>query len=128
MSASLLGTHPILRTAIQDLTELAHREGLPVRVTSGKRSFNEQRQLFERYRRGLQPLPVARPGTSTHQFGLAADIVSTAAGQTRLAHLAQSLGLVWGGPRDPVHFQIVTFQDWASALRLNPRQPLSFFR
>jgi hypothetical protein len=42
-------------------------------VTSGLRTIDEQRKLYEKYRSGTGPL-AARPGTSDHEPGLAIDI------------------------------------------------------
>jgi len=80
------------------------------RITSGFRSISEQQILFDRRQAVLagrlppsaQRFPVARPGSSAHNFGLAVDFVVD-------SH-ADWLGAVWanqGFPwtaRDRVHF------------------------
>lgn len=53
--------------------EAAEHCGIPVEVTSTLRSCEEQQRLYERYEIGLSRYPVARPGQSAHQYGLAWD-------------------------------------------------------
>ncbi|NMO22739.1 D-alanyl-D-alanine carboxypeptidase [Pyxidicoccus fallax] len=60
--------------AFKRMHESARTEGVSLRVTSGYRSRQEQRWLYERYRKGLGP-QAARPGRSNHQRGLAVDLV-----------------------------------------------------
>lgn len=55
------------------LRALIRREIPGARVTSTKRSFAEQKLLYERYLAGTGPL-AAKPGTSAHEFGRAIDI------------------------------------------------------
>lgn len=76
--------------------------GLRPRVTSAYRSIREQEILWNRRQRGQHPLPVAFPGTSMHNYGLAVDLVSD--NNEALGRYWQSLGGVWGGKSDPVHF------------------------
>ena len=54
------------------LEALATRKGLQFHITSGLRTIAEQQQLWDN--RGSNPFPVARPGTSRHQSGRAADV------------------------------------------------------
>jgi LAS superfamily LD-carboxypeptidase LdcB len=42
-------------------------------ITSGRRSFDEQKRLYARWRSGTGNL-AAKPGTSRHESGLAADV------------------------------------------------------
>jgi hypothetical protein len=77
--------------------------GQPILVSSGYRSPDSQRRLWER--RATNPYPVAPPGTSLHERGLAIDVP-----------LHQVAGLAAVGPRaglchplpevDPVHFVV----------------------
>jgi hypothetical protein len=78
--------------------------GFQVRITSGWRSRATQTKLYNDYIRGASTYPVAKPGTSKHEKGLALDILST--NTTALVKLLTSVGLVWGGIKDPIHFQI----------------------
>ena len=51
----------------------ARRAGIHLQVNSGFRTAEEQRQLYNLYRRGRGPL-AAKPGSSNHQSGHALDI------------------------------------------------------
>lgn len=100
--------HPALRTIARNLPSVARSMGFSARVTSGYRSTKKQAQLYQRYLQGLQPYPVAPPGTSDHERGLALDVVSTSPDD--LVALLRSVGLYWAGPSDPVHFSLVAPQ------------------
>ena len=54
------------------LEALAERKGMRFHITSGLRTLHEQQQLWDQ--RGSNPFPVARPGTSRHESGRAADV------------------------------------------------------
>lgn len=86
------------------LAALARADGLlgrPVHVVSGFRSRAEQQALWDR--RHLNPYPVARPGTSDHERGLAVDVAR--ADVADLAAVAVHAGLCRPLPAtDPVHF------------------------
>lgn len=81
--------------------------GYRPRVTSVYRSSQKQAWLYDRWRRGESQLPAAPPGRSKHQFGLAFDLVTR---PPELAQYAgqfwQAMGGKWGGPGDPVHFEV----------------------
>jgi len=100
--------HPTLRAISRNLPSVARGLGFSARITSGYRSTKKQAQLYQRYLQGLQPYPVAPPGTSDHERGLALDVVSTDPDQ--LVSLLTSVGLFWAGPADPVHFSLVAPQ------------------
>jgi hypothetical protein len=57
---------------LQRLDALAAQRGEHFTITSGGRSFAEQQRLWDA--RGSNPYPVARPGTSRHETGRAADV------------------------------------------------------
>lgn len=82
----------------------------PVHVTSVRRSRAEQQALYDRFLRGESDYPVAPPGQSLHEFGLAFD-VGDDNGDNPSDYLA-AMGQVWnswGGfwsPRDQVHFAL----------------------
>jgi hypothetical protein len=70
---------------------------------SGYRSLAEQTALWER--RGTNPFPVARPGTSMHERGLAIDVPR--AFVPVLRRVAAQAGLCDPLPTtDPVHFEL----------------------
>lgn len=111
---SLSSLESWLRRPAEWLFELGRSVDPSLRVTSARRSYQEQARLFDDYivklRRGLPTLPAAPPGRSMHQYGRAFDLArpSVPAYQDQL--LAE-LGAVWneiGGTwseTDPVHFE-----------------------
>jgi hypothetical protein len=77
--------------------------GRSIPITSGYRSPAEQAVLWSH--RASNPFPVAPPGTSAHQRGLAIDVPVTFV-DTLLSVAAQA-GLCHPYPRtDPVHFEL----------------------
>lgn len=85
------------------LARAAQVLGEPVPVTSGFRTRADQRRLWTA--RATNPYPVAPPGTSMHERGLAVDVPARLA--ERLAAAAPSIGLCRPYPRrDPVHFEV----------------------
>lgn len=88
------------------LAALARADALlgdPVPVVSGLRTRAEQQALWDR--RHANPYPVARPGTSDHERGVAIDVTAGVAGA--LAAVAPAAGLCRPLPRaDPVHFVV----------------------
>jgi LAS superfamily LD-carboxypeptidase LdcB len=54
------------------LDALAAQRGMKFHITSGLRTVAEQQRLWDS--RASNPFPVARPGTSRHQSGRAADV------------------------------------------------------
>lgn len=91
---------PALRAALARAEQLL---GGPVPVTSGYRSAADQRRLWRG--RATNRFPVAPPGTSMHERGLAIDV--PAAFAQRLASVAAGAGLCRPYPStDPVHFEI----------------------
>lgn len=105
--------HPVLRTISRNLPKVARSLNFDARVTSGYRSPKKQAWLYNRWLQGLQSYPVAPPGTSDHEKGLALDVVSTDTG--KLVALLTSAGLFWAGEADPVHFSLVSRRGEATA-------------
>jgi hypothetical protein len=58
---------------LQRLETLAAQRGEHFTITSGGRTYAEQKRLWDA--RGSNPYPVAAPGTSRHETGRAADVV-----------------------------------------------------
>jgi hypothetical protein len=54
------------------LERLAESKGMHFHITSGLRTLAEQQRLWDN--RGSNPYPVARPGSSRHESGNAADV------------------------------------------------------
>ena len=96
--------HPTLIAVKRNLPRVARARGFEARVTSGYRSRAAQTKLYKRFLAGLQSYPVAPPGTSDHEKGLALDVVST--NTQKLVELLSQVGLNWAGPDDPVHFSL----------------------
>lgn len=96
--------HKDLAAIKRNLPRVARSLGFEARVTSAYRSYKKQAWLYNRYINGLQEYPVAPPGTSDHERGLALDVVST--DTNKLVELLTAAGLSWAGPSDPVHFYL----------------------
>ena len=88
------------------LAALARADGLlgrPVPVVSGLRTRAEQESLWAH--RHTNPYPVARPGTSDHERGLAIDVPRTEV--PAVLSVASAAGLCQPLPdSDPVHFVV----------------------
>jgi uncharacterized protein YcbK (DUF882 family) len=94
------GLAPALVAAI-GTTEAAMGRSIP--IVSGYRSEAEQRRLWEH--RAENPYPVAPPGTSLHERGLAIDVAGWFV--PALARFGPSSGLCQPLPGvDPVHFEL----------------------
>ena len=77
--------------------------GRPVPVVSGFRSTAKQAELYAE--RASNPYPVAPPGSSKHEHGLAVDVPRALA--PSLAGISSSTGLCQPYPgTDPVHFEL----------------------
>lgn len=77
-------------------------------VTSTFRTKSEQQFLFNMFLRGNTTFPVAPPGQSRHQFGLAVDLVAVPASDLpEVVTVMRSVGFRWAGARDSVHFDFV---------------------
>lgn len=94
------GLDPQMVTAISRAEALL---GERVPITSGWRSRADQQRLWDQ--RFQNPYPVARPGTSRHEQGLAIDVPRSFVG--RLRGVAGQAGLCFPLPvTDPVHFEL----------------------
>lgn len=99
-AGSTIGLAPAMRAA---LSRAAGLLGAPVPITSGFRSRAQQAALFAR--RGSNPYPVAPPGSSMHERGLAIDVPISFV--PRLKAIARQAGLCQPYPKaDPVHFEV----------------------
>ncbi len=95
---------PWLAPWAEALYQVALFYGLDPRVTSGRRTFEEQQRLRDRFLRGESRFPAAPAGRSLHNFGLAFDMVVAA--PEWLGAVWENWGGDWGGSRDPVHFTV----------------------
>lgn len=101
---------PELQGPARDLLQAAGEAGLLPRVTSTRRTRSSQERLYRRWQSGLSPLPAAPPGLSAHEYGYAFDmVVSPYSALADVGYTWQSWGGVWGGDRDPVHFEYPGF-------------------
>jgi D-alanyl-D-alanine carboxypeptidase-like protein len=108
----LPGLHPLVAQASQFHWRILNELGLHPRVTSGFRSYTEQSQLWMT-RKGNKN-PVAAPGTSQHEFGLAYDLVADDPGTA--VYVGQALGMVWS-ESDPVHYAVFDRATWKQILQ-----------
>ncbi len=100
---------PEFRERLLDTLYAALNEGISYRLTSGYRSVAKQRKMYARYLRGLTEYPVAPPGRSMHNYGLAMDLLTD--DLPFFVAIARAHGLRWAGARDPVHFEFATFKS-----------------
>jgi hypothetical protein len=94
------GLQPWLRPYAEHLV----RHFPALRVTSVYRSFTEQLALYRN--RARNPYPVAPPGSSKHNYGLAWDMVGPRQQLENAGRVWQSWGGTWGGQADPIHFEV----------------------
>lgn len=89
------------RAALADMA----RAGITVTTTSTRRTSSEQLFLFKRFVAGQSRFPAARPGTSTHELGIAVDLVpKTPFALPAVVIIMARHGFKWAGSRDRVHF------------------------
>ena len=94
------GLAPAMAAALARAEQLL---GRPVPITSGFRSAAAQQALWAH--RASNPFPVATPGTSMHERGLAVDVPASFVAE--LARVAPEAGLCHPFPKaDPVHFEV----------------------
>jgi hypothetical protein len=90
--------------------------GRTLRFNSGFRERADQERLYEAYmRRGKTGMPVALPGTSMHERGLAVDLQQGIGDSTAIGILAK-YGLRQTVRNDPVHFTISGVSDGGSSV------------
>jgi hypothetical protein len=94
------GLAPAMVAAVARAEQLLGRS---IPIVSGLRSHAEQEALWRN--RDRNPYPVARPGTSMHERGLAIDVPKWFA--PLLARVAEAAGLCRPLPAtDPIHFEV----------------------
>lgn len=99
-TGSTTGLAPAMRAALARAEQLL---GQPVPITSGFRSTEQQAALYAN--RANNPYPVAAPGTSMHERGLAIDVPADFV--ARLLSVAAKAGLCHPFPvDDPIHFEV----------------------
>ena len=105
MGVSILDLEPVTRLSLRQAIEESIRLGIQFFITSTVRSFAEQLRLFLRFKAGQSRFPAAAPGKSTHQLGIAVDLVpKDPSALDDVVELMFRHGFKWAGPRDRVHF------------------------
>jgi len=105
MGTSILDLEPVTRLSLRQAIEESIRLGIQFFITSTVRSFVEQLKLFIRFKAGQSKFPAAPPGKSTHQLGIAVDLVPKDPSTLQdVVSLMVRHGFKWAGPRDTVHF------------------------
>lgn len=103
----LSGLDPSVRLYAEMFVGALRQVGLNPRITSVRRSRAAQTKLYHEYLAGRNPYPVAPPGTSRHERGLAFDMVVEQ--QNTVGRLWSQWfpgHTVWGGSyKDPIHFE-----------------------
>jgi D-alanyl-D-alanine carboxypeptidase len=107
VSTSLSALVPEMQPWARSLVDVATRARVGGRVTSTYRTLGQQTRLYDAYVAGNSQYPVARPGTSAHEFRMAFDYAAPSkSDQNDLGQVWESWGGVWGGRfGDPVHFE-----------------------
>jgi hypothetical protein len=93
---------------LRRLATLGERLGEPLKVSSGHRTRAEQEALYRKYLDGTGNL-AAKPGTSNHESGNAADVQVggvNLASNGRAKDIAHELGLHFPVPGEPWHVEI----------------------
>jgi hypothetical protein len=93
---------PEVKEKMEKLIQICDIMDMPIRVTSGFRSFEEQDRLYAQGRTTAGPIVTnARGGESDHNFGKAFDIVFRRTGYEGdwefVGKIGKQLGLKWGG-------------------------------
>lgn len=110
--ASTRELRPEFRPWADLLLDVLNQYGDGYRATSTLRTYADQERLYADWLAGKPGIYTpARPGTSMHELGWAVDIANpdTDPKADDLLHQLgaawRELGGVWGGDRDPVHFE-----------------------
>lgn len=101
--ATTKGLNPGVARSLRTLLDTLRGLGYSATFTSGLRDSKKQAALYKAWKAGKSRYPVAPPGRSTHEYGLAVDVASNAPDEV-LRFAADVAGLVWFGPSDRVHF------------------------
>lgn len=106
---SLSGVNPKLKAAIEKVASAYKAStGKTVNVTSAVRTPEEQAKLYADYQAGKSKYPVAPPGRSKHDRGLAIDVDSKIANELDSMGLLAKYGLGRPVANDPVHIEVVS--------------------
>lgn len=138
---------PPVKLLARKLIDSAGKLGIPIKIISGLRTYDEQDALYARGRTTPGPIVVnAKAGYSNHNFGLAFDIGIFSSGvynnssqaYKTVGAIGKSLGLIWGGDyptiKDEPHFEFhpawaagMTETNFLAELRRRKEAGQSFF-
>ena len=106
--AGMEGVNADLATAVQKATaEYQAVTGKSATITSGVRDYQKQKDLYDAWiAGGKKGNPVAPPGTSKHETGMAVDINSDAANYMDQAGILKKYGLVRPVAGDAPHVEL----------------------
>jgi peptidoglycan L-alanyl-D-glutamate endopeptidase CwlK len=105
--AKLSQVAPELAARVRAMAATLAARGITIRVISGLRSYASQSALYAA--RASNPRPVAAPGTSKHEKGLAVDLSVTGGTWQTVGASGEAQGLRWGGRferKDYPHFEL----------------------
>ena len=107
-AAGMEGVNADLATAVQKATaEYQAVTGKSATITSGVRDYQKQKDLYDAWiAGGKKGNPVAPPGTSKHETGMAVDINSEAANYMDQAGILKKYGLVRPVAGDAPHVEL----------------------
>lgn len=124
MGVSLLSLPSDVRIALSRAQEELRGRGIKVVITSTVRTRAEQQFLFNMFQRGNTTFPVARPGTSQHERGLAVDLVAIPPSDLpEVVTVMRTVGFRWAGPSDSVHFDFILPPPAARTVPKGPTRP-----
>ena len=93
-----------MQQKVYAMYKYAKSKGWTMSITSGYRSTQTQKSLYDKWISGNYDVPVvAKPGTSRHEFGCAVDIRVSDNGKSskeimaEMGRYGESIGLRWGG-------------------------------
>lgn len=93
---------------LQKLAQVGQRMGQKISISSGFRSRQEQEVLYQKYLNGTGNL-AAKPGTSNHESGNAADVKiggQSLGDNAQARQIALELGLHFPVPGEPWHVEV----------------------
>lgn len=110
----LRGLHPVVRDAAEYAVKIAAGYDIPVTITSGFRTWEEQAKLRAAYERGETPYPANRPGDSSHNWGLGWDSWVPDQYQAAWDYIRAAVGFQTYPTRDKVHAE---YPGWRGVVK-----------
>lgn len=115
---SLRGLHPVVREGAELAIRYAEQYRIPVTVTSGWRSWQEQQRLRTEYLAGRSKYPANAPGDSAHNWGLGWDSWVPEEYWAAWDYIRRAVGFQTYPGRDDVHAE---YPNWRSVVKGWPR-------